>query len=43
MKNFRCYVVMPLLLGMISGCGSIMSSAQAGGQGSPVVQNAHVG
>ena len=30
MKNFRCYVVMPLLLGMISGCGSIMSSAGAG-------------
>ena len=30
MRNFRCYVVMPLLLGMISGCGSIMSSAGAG-------------
>ena len=30
MKNFRCYIVMPLLLGMISGCGSIMSSAGAG-------------
>jgi osmotically-inducible protein OsmY len=30
MKNFRCYVVMLMLLGMISGCGSIMSSAGAG-------------
>ena len=30
MKNFRCYVMMPVLLGMISGCGSIMSSAGAG-------------
>ena len=30
MKNFRCYVVMLVLLGMISGCGSIMSSAGAG-------------
>ncbi len=30
MKNFRCYAVILLLLGMISGCGSIMSSAGAG-------------
>ena len=30
MKNFRCYVMMPVLLGMISGCGSVMSSAGAG-------------
>ena len=30
MKNFKCYVVMLMLLGMISGCGSIMSSAGAG-------------
>ncbi len=30
MKNFRCYAVTLLLLGMISGCGSIMSSAGAG-------------
>ena len=30
MKNFRCYAVMLTLLGMISGCGSIMSSAGAG-------------
>ena len=30
MKNFRCYVAMLVLLGMISGCGSIMSSAGAG-------------
>ena len=30
MKNFRCFAVMLVLLGMISGCGSIMSSAGAG-------------
>jgi osmotically-inducible protein OsmY len=30
MKNVRCYVAMLVLLGMISGCGSIMSSAGAG-------------
>ena len=30
MKNFRCYVGMLTLLGMISGCGSVMSSAGAG-------------
>ena len=30
MKNFRCYTVIIMLVGMISGCGSIMSSAGAG-------------
>ena len=30
MKNFRCCAVMLMLLGMINGCGSIMSSAGAG-------------
>ena len=30
MKNFRCCALMLVLLGMISGCGSIMSSAGAG-------------
>ena len=30
MKKFRCSVAMLVLLGMISGCGSIMSSAGAG-------------
>ena len=30
MKNFRCYAVILLLLGTISGCGSVMSSAGAG-------------